>query len=1545
MFVDVCFVIDTLWADSSKSVSLSKLHGMIAYLKNQQILLRELLLPRFSFASISSIFRYKESVVNRLYLTTNSQKFFMQNKYNLFREENEGYAKLITWLWAHPDASCSDLKKDILLFIGYFQLDPNRVLDIVIFFYKCHLDKIYNSGEEFIEEPDKIEKIQQVTQSWNELLKWYPKHHLIRVLGFNFQGHQNTSLFEPSRTSLFRVAAHLIEDGIVPLEHVYAYLAPSSEELIRSTEEFEKTAKQLSTARAGEIQHWIASSEQERAFLTNQKYLLLEAMLKLPRKDVTSAWNENSLTRKLFDLLSHTCPTRYPPIAKGIARILRAVVEPTYQKISLPNCLFAKPGSPVTLASLISLVEETDPFLNLLEVRLSVDANLWTVLCRIYKTLLTKLLERVQKLEHQPDDQPAASPSDVSLQECARILAKLEDILTRIMLPSMSLLKASASFEIWEILKKYPYIDRYRMYYKWHTLTIYPELNLFRAYLTDQIKRLMRRTTTDNVKTIGKQLGRLANNYPHPIFHVILQQVQYYVNLIQPIVECLKYFTAISYDVLTFCMLECLAKPRRSVKLDGTHTAGWLTYLSAFIGSIYKKYGYKLDFVPILDYLEKRCRQNNVAHLLVWKEVLVRTGCVQLHEEAYDEQLHMLNAGPGMAKLALSGVLQQNEKAKSSISPLLDALIQRHSWLRLYLLIAQQQTCSLYETHESNLSVLSTTFDQVHEILLLFAEFIKQHIFTKKAFMRQFASHSPQNVVELIRDHAVEPETIFYLYRGLLPSLYQDVGDLRSRARSDEAVPSRRLSKEIGQIVQLSEEGEFCIKQVDAESLARAARRAYPSSMHADLFVAFWSLSLQDVYFPESVYEAHFAGLSASAQEVQCLVEKRVLLAEQAKQVAHVNNIVKKLELSKGTWFRVRHRDHPFTRSSLVCPLFNATLFLQHCVIPRCRYSAEDALFCFEFVKLLHRLRPPGWETVAFFEQLFAFLPLVVGSSTELEVERKEPPFFNRLAMIFLTRTSEVFPTYRCFAERLAFFVKKLSSHPEMKTMASRCNMILQGHLEGMRDDEQLSREYPEFEIPCSPKESPTRLAEGGGNANRRASVQGSPKRSEEEEEGKLHSEERSATGELVDGDFQESSSAASLGSQLAAKASRDQVAQAGGDVSEKLVRRHASDSASSSLDAPPESARVPSPSKSGKAHAREAKGAAEGHDVGAGGRQDRMRVLHRGEHDNRTSSKRAAPCSEPVSAAQPEGAPDLQSSTGNARAKGKPVSPSVVARTSEEKAVSSAGAKHSAHSSAAPPSISNDGPESKPSVQPSSNSPIQADLDAKGPDGPRGLKRKRDSENLPGDKKSKQSDGTAGDESNKPEAPAGTGSKHPKKAAHGDEQHPDDKAAKSAATNAPKPKETPAHDSKDSKTSSTSSSRHMKEIHFGPVMPPHNAPSNEKGGDKKYSSSASTEHSRNFGQGAGKGSSDPSSKFARKPGFDGARPDAKSSSSAGVDGKRTGEKSGGYRRESRYSNNPDNSARGDRTNRISSHSNNENRGHSYKGRDYDGNNNQFSRR
>jgi len=153
--------------------------------------------------------------------------FYKQQKFNLFREECEGYAKLITEL--NQDLSAvtpTYIIEVIKSVIGYFNLDPNRVLDIILESFECqpsqHRFFVSLLGEYL---PDK--------RTMCELLSFK----------YSFYLSSNNEEKEVTPRSLYVVTALLIQNDIMKLEDVYPLLRPDDSEISKMADKEMRDAK------------------------------------------------------------------------------------------------------------------------------------------------------------------------------------------------------------------------------------------------------------------------------------------------------------------------------------------------------------------------------------------------------------------------------------------------------------------------------------------------------------------------------------------------------------------------------------------------------------------------------------------------------------------------------------------------------------------------------------------------------------------------------------------------------------------------------------------------------------------------------------------------------------------------------------------------------------------------------------------------------------------------------------------------------------------------------------------------------------------------------------------------------------------------------------------------------------------------------------------------------------------------------------------------------------------------------------------------------
>jgi hypothetical protein len=147
---------------------------------------------------IKSVESFEKSLTR--YKTT---KLYMQKKFNLFREESEGFSKLIVALSQHVDSNCAasgSLYQQVSSLIGVFDLDPNRVLDVVF---------------------DRYEHIPNNPEMLN-LVKRFSSETIVNILGFKLQ---NEYLNQRGNYNLLFIAAKLISANSFNLESLYVHVS------------------------------------------------------------------------------------------------------------------------------------------------------------------------------------------------------------------------------------------------------------------------------------------------------------------------------------------------------------------------------------------------------------------------------------------------------------------------------------------------------------------------------------------------------------------------------------------------------------------------------------------------------------------------------------------------------------------------------------------------------------------------------------------------------------------------------------------------------------------------------------------------------------------------------------------------------------------------------------------------------------------------------------------------------------------------------------------------------------------------------------------------------------------------------------------------------------------------------------------------------------------------------------------------------------------------------------------------------------------------
>ncbi|XP_055468107.1 THO complex subunit 2 isoform X3 [Psammomys obesus] len=568
--------------------------------------------------------------------------FYKQQKFNLLREENEGYAKLIAELGQDLSGNItSDLiLENIKSLIGCFNLDPNRVLDVILEVFECR--------------PEHDDFFISLLESYMSMCE---PQTLCHILGFKFKFYQEPSGETPS--SLYRVAAVLLQFNLIDLDDLYVHLLPADncimDEYKREIVEAKQIVRKLTMVVLSSEKYDDRDKEKDKDDEKvekppdNQKLGLLEALLKI------GDWQH---AQNIMDQMPPYYAASHKLIALAICKLIHVTVEPLYRRVGVPK---GAKGSPVSALQNKRAPKQVESFEDLrrdvfnmfcyLGPHLSHDPILFAKVVRIGKSFMKEFQSDGSKQEDK--------------EKTEVILSCLLSITDQVLLPSLSLMDCNAcmSEELWGMFKTFPYQHRYRLYGQWKNETYngHPLLVKVKAQTIDRAKYIMKRLTKENVKPSGRQIGKLSHSNPTILFDYILSQIQKYDNLITPVVDSLKYLTSLNYDVLAYCIIEALANPEKErMKHDDTTISSWLQSLASFCGAVFRKY--PIDLAGLLQYVANQLKAGKSFDLLILKEVVQKMAGIEITEEMTMEQLEAMTGGEQLKAESKYDELKKSEK-------------------------------------------------------------------------------------------------------------------------------------------------------------------------------------------------------------------------------------------------------------------------------------------------------------------------------------------------------------------------------------------------------------------------------------------------------------------------------------------------------------------------------------------------------------------------------------------------------------------------------------------------------------------------------------------------------------------------------------------------------------------------------------------------------------------------------------------------------------------------------------------------------------------
>ncbi|XP_040906858.1 THO complex subunit 2 isoform X4 [Toxotes jaculatrix] len=916
-----------------------------------EVILKERLDPETleSLGLIKQAHQFNQKIVK-----IKTKLFYKQQKFNLLREENEGYAKLITELGQDLSGNITShlVLESIKSLIGCFNLDPNRVLDIILEVYKSRSDQ-----DEFFLSLIKSYMCEPLT--------------LCHILGFKFKFYQEPN--EETPRSLYHIAAALLHHNLIELEDLYVHLMPLDATIIEEHRKDISEAKQIARklvmvvlpSEKSEDKEKEKEKEEEKNEKPpdNQKLGLLEALLRI------GDWHH---AQSIMDQMPSFYATSHKAIALALCQLVHLTVEPLYRRAGVPKgargCAMhplRNKRAPRPAESFEDLRRDTFSMLCYLGPHLSHDPILFAKIVRLGKAFMK---------EYQSDGKPDVKDKMETLLSCFLSIAD------QVLLPSLSLMECNAcmSEELWGLFKLFPYQHRYRLYGQWknETYSSHPLLVKVKAQTVERAKYIMKRLTKENVKQSGRQIGKLSHSNPTILFDYMLSQIQWYDNLIVPVVDSLKYLTSLNYDVLAYCIIEALANPEKEkMKHDDTTISSWLQSLASLCGSVFRKY--PIELAGLLQYVTNQLKAGKSFDLLILKEVVQKMAGIEITDEMTSEQLEAMTGGEQLK--AEGGYFGQIRNTKKSSQRLKDALLDHELALPLCLLMAQQRNGVVFlEGGEKHLKLVGHLYDQCHDTLVQFGGFLASNLSTEDYIKRV------PSIDILCNQFHTPHDAAFFLSRPMYAHQILSKYDELKKAEK-----GNRQQQKVHKYVAACEQVMTPVHE--------AVVSLHPARVWDDLrpqfYATFWSLTMYDLAVPHAAYEREVNKLKAQIKAIEenpeiplnkkkkekerCTALQEKLQEEEKKQLEHVQRVLHRLKLEKDNWLLAKS-----TKNETI------TKFLQLCLFPRCIFSSIDAVYCARFVELVHQQKTPNFCTLLCYDRVFSAIIYTVASCTENESHR-----------------------------------------------------------------------------------------------------------------------------------------------------------------------------------------------------------------------------------------------------------------------------------------------------------------------------------------------------------------------------------------------------------------------------------------------------------------------------------------------------------------------------------------------------------------------------
>jgi len=922
----------------------------------------------------------EDAAIRSRLIKLKTRLYYKQLKFNLLREESEGYAKTIAELFSgdkynDPMRTLSRLQK----LIGQFNLDPNRVIDLLLDCFEANPERAsYYTG---------ILNALKINQG-----------DLSDILKRKFIYQEKV---EGSAYSLCNLAAVICEQKLIDILPFFSFLEPDQKELInlwkKHTELTKSRVKRAEIINTANIDvKFVEIDEKDTKTSDNDTkntasqpiFVALSSQLAEDEKLVDNFYDDSVTLSKNLKLglicallekgdlntalpLIEKCPQHFglvmsPRIQQAYTALIGHSISNLYNMIAStsefvnksPNptsSIKAFPFEPVNnwsefISKTAPLIIQTGPFVG----------------CDTFTAF--KLLRVVTSFFKQMAENSSLKQFEITMM----------DIVDCSVLPALTLMDSNYSYsdELWELLSMFTYQQRFRLYSHWQGINTQKFLDVQRAMVLGRTKYCLKRLSKDTVKLIGRQLGKLCHIHPFAVFDYLLGQVQVYQNFITPVVESLRFLSGLELDILTFCIMESLSSPDKGqLKADDGTLSMWIIALATFIGALYKKY--PSDLTGMLQFIINELKTGKSIDLLILREIVTNMSGIDANATLNENGIDALTGGEIMKQEIFHTAAVRSSKRLSA--RLKEALLKDDLLSALFILMAQQKACVVFtDSDKLPLKLTGQLLDQCRETFIQFNNFL-QFAFKPE----ECAAILPPADI-LIKDYFLPIECSMHFWREfymreIQTKWKQDIKKLKGDdedAKIDDTQSLLIFSQSFNSVLESLE-----------NKLSPLKKAEFWSDITPRLYTLFWLLDLGDLQCPTSLYErliskarsersesAYESTSKKKTKEDKAYVLEKKLKEEQKIREQHVI-------LIRGVF--KQQSDHLITANSR--SMNQMMKFLQSCLIPRAMFSEADAAFSAKFLQCLHLQKTKNLQTMLFLDKIFCEASFILSGLSEAE--------------------------------------------------------------------------------------------------------------------------------------------------------------------------------------------------------------------------------------------------------------------------------------------------------------------------------------------------------------------------------------------------------------------------------------------------------------------------------------------------------------------------------------------------------------------------------